>query len=56
MIDSIILGVGIFAFLMALVGVLLTVVEFKRTVLPKPEPKHRDSAVDAARTLAGHVR
>ena len=53
MIDTIILGVGIFAFLMALFGVMLTVAEFKRTVLPKPAPKERSRSINTVRTLAG---
>ena len=35
--DSMILAVGIFAFVMALIGVAFTVYEFRTTMFPKPE-------------------
>lgn len=35
--DSMILGVGVFAFVMALIGVGLTVYEFRTTMFPKPQ-------------------
>ncbi len=41
MTDSMILLVGIFAFVMAVTGVAFTVIEFKRNILPTAKPGRR---------------
>ena len=54
--DSVILAVGVFAFVMALTGVLLTVIEFRRTVHPKRVRRNLDRTVKAGDMAKAHAR
>lgn len=56
MTDSVILAVGIFAFVMALTGVVLTVVEFRRTVLPEAEPTDSGRTINTPHSMSEQTR
>lgn len=50
--DSMILAVGVFAFVMTLAGVAFTVIEFRRTVFLKQLPAPLDHTIERGRGAA----